>query len=62
MRKTIYVCDSCKTIMDEPFITLASKYKDDYYDPDELHICKKCYDMFSYIKRSLAIKRESEDV
>ena len=42
--------------MDEPFITLSSKYKD-----DELHICKKCYDMFSYIKRSLAIKRESEN-
>jgi len=56
VHKTIYVCDSCKMIMDEPFITLSSKYKD-----DELHICKKCYDMFSYIKRSLAIKRESEN-
>ena len=62
MRKTTYVCDSCKMAMDEPFMVLTAKYKDDYYDSDELHICKKCYDMFSYIKRSLAIKRKSENV
>ena len=48
--------------MDKPFMTLTVKYKDDYYDPEELHICRKCFDMFSYIKRSLAIKRESENV
>lgn len=64
MRKITYVCDSCKMIMDEPFMTLSVKYKDDYYDSEELHICRKCYsiDMFSYIKRSLTMKRESENV
>ena len=62
MRKTTYICNSCKMTMDKTFMTLTVKYKDDYYDPEELHICRKCFDMFSYIKRSLAIKRESENV
>ncbi len=61
MSETTYECGWCGAIMDEPYMILTAKFKDDKAHYIEGYFCERCYNVTSTIIRSGFFKDVEEE-
>jgi len=61
MSETTYRCGWCGAIMDEPYMTLIAKFKDDKVGHIEGYFCRYCCNITSLITRNSFLKDSEEE-